>query len=750
MSRTLLFFIACVFSIAECNAQKTVNYVKVPTNDLPALAAGDTLKVDHIPNKTKADKLKLFYKGGNEIKGEIASLGTEFSKTFSIPPDTKDLKLQFDDKPAYSISLLTGVPVVTAPVVPPGGGSGSDGTYVINDEDYLNRAIWAAIQMDAYIYQYKDTPNKIKTKEIEKILSRYISPSRLNDIYGGDFDNWYSTNPFVTNVNFFGNKGLNALYPAPDPAQLNDALSAIGGMDVTKYVQAFSDFLRDRIKQELTIAYLEKFKEALEKNKEIRELLPKTWATFKDNDIFNLPSMGATYKDAFADDLANLMPNFITYVKRYRFANMASGNKEVFIIGSAMYTFINQMAIGNHPSTAMHTIALQNPYKGDLTSTYIIAVTDMLSQNLMAKEDDRWIELQTVEKLNPDIIRIFFALLYDKYPELFNAQRLSGKLIDLANNSKLDQRFNDIYNFVVLAQNIDQRLEEFTTMKEALGNGTAAERKEAALDFFLTNSDFLVDLVKSTFSVVNPDDVYDEKYAMIISGVTDAIDIAKSVRSNNLPKATNAAISLITTVVGSEQDNKWIQSLKNILAFTNDVVAAKTSDQIKAVIENYAEPVQSYRIIRKSYFSAALSAYPGLYCGTEVNSQTKTELFSNFVYGVTAPIGLAFGSGNSNEDSASITGFFSIVDIGAALSYRSDNTTTDIPDKITLAQIFAPGFHLVYGIKKSPLALKLGYQYAPQLRNISTESVTVEDASVWRLTFGVSVDIPIYIFTSKH
>ncbi|TCN53081.1 hypothetical protein EV142_10964 [Flavobacterium circumlabens] len=742
--KQLFTLILLYFSTVLCYGQsKKADYNDVIYKILPSLSGGDVLIVEKIPSSNIADELQINYNGGNPINGTKSPNGViNFNKTFIIPLGATQLTFKIDNNSSndYDVTIS-------------GGGGGSQIVVPpvtdyskIHDSDDLNRALWAAFEMDAYLYYHHTATANIKKEELQKILSRYIDAKRLSNVYGGDYNKWKNTNPFVKDMEYA------KLYPAPKGELYSGMGSAIGGMDVTKYVQAFADFLRDRIKQELTIAYLEKFKQTLEKNKEIRELLPKTWATFKDNDIFNLPSMGATYKDAFAADLASLPDNFIIYVKRHHFNSMINGNKNAFIVGSAMYSFINQMAKGDHPSTALHTIALQNPYDltTPLTSTYIIAITDMLSQNLLAKTGDHWIELKTVEKLNPDIIRIFFALLYDKYPDLFEASHLSRKLSELADNSDINQRFNAIYNFVILAQNIDQRINEFKKMKETPGNSTAAERKEVALDFFLSNSDALTDLVKTTFSVVNRDDLYDEKYSMIISGLTDAIDIAKAVRSNNFPRATNATISLITTVVGSEKDNKWIKPLKNILAFTNDVVAAKTSDEIKAVIANYAEPVQSYKVIRKSYFSAALSAYPGLYCGTESNNQTKTKLFSNFTYGVTAPIGLAFGSGNSDRDSSSITAFLSILDIGAALSYRSENTTTDIPDKITLAQIFAPGVHFVYGIKNSPLALKVGYQYAPQLRDISTESITVEDASVWRLTAGISVDIPIYIFTSKH
>ncbi|WPV01543.1 hypothetical protein SNE26_07125 [Mucilaginibacter sp. cycad4] len=691
----------------------------------------------------KANELTMEYNGGNPLTGTTAGSGNAISKKFKIPNGAKELTVKYgtDEDNEITVQLA--------------GANSSNENHdstspvdltVIEDDDALDRAIWAAIKIEAYWF-HQGNSKSVKTEQMKKVLVRFIDAERLKNIYGDNYGNWKDKNPFVKDIDF------TKLYPAPKYSELNAGIGDLAGsFDVTNYVQAFADFLRDRIKQELTIAYLQKFKQTLDENKEIRELLPKTWSTFKDNNIFNLPSMGATYKDAFADDLANLTDNFFYYIKRNHFEGMPDANKDAFTIGSSMYAFINQMANGDHPSTALHTVALQNPYNSSakLKSTYIIALTDMLSQNLMGKTGDKWIELKTVSKLNPDIIRIFFALLYDKYPQLFDSKEFSNSLLDLAKNDKLQQRFNDIYNFVVLAQNIDNKISDFQKLKANPGAISLADQKQTALDFFLSNSELLTGLIKSTFSIVNPDEVNKEQYTMMLSSLKDAIDIAKAIRSNSLPKATNAAISLITTVVGSEKNIKWLTPLKNILAFANDMVAAKSSDEIKAVIENYAAPVQSYQVIRKSNFSVALSAYPGLYVGTERNRQTNTKLFKYGTFGVTAPIGFAFSFGSSAKDSWSKTLYLSVLDIGSALSYRFNNTTTDIPDKIKLAQIFSPGAHFIWGIKKSPLAIKVGYQYAPELRDITTQTVTVNEAGVWRLSAGLSVDIPVFIFTSKH
>ncbi|HEX8018600.1 hypothetical protein [Mucilaginibacter sp.] len=265
----------------------------------------------------------------------------------------------------------------------------------------------------------------------------------------------------------------------------------------------------------------------------------------------------------------------------------------------------------------------------------------------------------------------------------------------------------------------------------------------------MSNSDAMLDLLKFSFTVIDPQYVHTNAGAAdIIKSAADAIDIAKGVQSDNFGQASNATILFTTDVLG-QNGAPYIKTLKDILAFANDVVAAKTAADIKTVIENYAAPVQSYQAVRKSKVSFTLASYPGIYAGTEHSKQNGVKLFSSGTFGVTSPVGFALNFGSAQRDLCSYSIFVSMIDIGAALSYRFNNTSSDIPDKITLGQIFSPGIHGVIGIKNSPLAVKVGYQYAPELRQISNDKVNVNDGGVSRLSIGLSVDIPIFFLAGQ-
>jgi hypothetical protein len=228
-----------------------------------------------------------------------------------------------------------------------------------------------------------------------------------------------------------------------------------------------------------------------------------------------------------------------------------------------------------------------------------------------------------------------------------------------------------------------------------------------------------------------------------------SVKVAKAVKENDLGSIGSDIIQLIDVFVPS--DETWKKQLSTYIQLLTSLVTAKESADIKALLNKYAEPVHSYRVSRQYTRSYAITAYPGLYSGVETNF--KYDKSTAFSWGVTAPVGFAFSSKATASKAAGRSNslFISVFDIGAALSYRFNNDTADLPEKITLGQIFSPGIFYVSGWKNSPVALKFGAQYCPQLRTIKDgANVLAERAGVVRFSIGLSVDIPLWIMGRKE
>jgi len=243
-------------------------------------------------------------------------------------------------------------------------------------------------------------------------------------------------------------------------------------------------------------------------------------------------------------------------------------------------------------------------------------------------------------------------------------------------------------------------------------------------------------------------------YSMLAIIVHEIIAQIFDLKARMLIKAIRVGMTAINTIrfisliLDRDQYKHLIEKITFYKTFLTDIINADSSKHFMSVLENYALPVKSYRINREAASSFTLATYPGLYGGVERNKDVKEGKLKDGVFGVTAPIGFAFNLGTKHSESWSV--FLSMVDIGAALSYRWNSDTADIPNKITLGQIFSPGINLIYGIKVSPLAFKLGYQYAPQLRNVETDQNIVQTGTdVWRLNLGLNADIPVLIFSTR-
>ena len=659
--------------------------------------------------------LKLL-KEGSPDTGSFDALKKE--KTFSIR-STGNFKLQLATNKSVQINIT------------PSTGSAAnnnDGTTAQPDVTYTGIAFWDA---DAILKLQEAGCNKEK---ILTIINQYASKPKRD---------WpeLATNPFFKKISL---KNCAEITTDKEPGDLQSfsaaaALGSLSGIDVTKYVQAFADFLRDRIKEELTIAYLDKLKALINSQPEFKFLLPKTSHVFNSNDIINLPSMGATYKSAFAEDLENLVENFESMVftlERYKPLRTNEG----FTAFLVAYHYADLSAKGYHPSDVLRTLNNRFGFTTPASSkiSYGLSVLNMFSQHLRDTSGKSWVIKSNLNLVNKDFMLVFFGLLYEKYEPLFRINVGANTTLEtilLRGSNTVDR----IYDLLVIANNIDQRIKEF----KSLG---AKEKQESAVAFFINNADEIIELVEFTLEITEIKIQFNEDFEKWRNIIKNSIEVAKGIRENNVGKVGINSVSVIAELLPSNDSARLIKKLTDFTRFITDMSSAETSDDIKQVLVKYAAPVRSYRVARNTRSSFTINSYPGIYFGGESNSaSSKTEK----TFGITAPLGMAFNWGTGPTKTSSWSLFINIVDIGAALSYRWNNDTLDLPQKIYLGQIFSPGIFGIHGFKGSPLALKFGAQYAPLLRRIKDGQNTIKDVSAVRFTIGLSVDIPVFILSHK-
>jgi len=208
-------------------------------------------------------------------------------------------------------------------------------------------------------------------------------------------------------------------------------------------------------------------------------------------------------------------------------------------------------------------------------------------------------------------------------------------------------------------------------------------------------------------------------------------------------------------------------------AFLAAVVQSRDASEIKSAIRAVALPAGSYSIKRRTYRNISLNAYPGVTGGWELAANNfDKEWAPNF--GFTAPLGLGFSWGykaningykyiyndkyrarvekaNIRDDNRFLSGhsgtiFVPLIDLGAIVLFRLDNSEEAFPEDITFQQIFSPGIMYAHGLPNVPITLMGGMQMSPQLRKINQRK-----ANSFRFNFSVVVDLPLgNLYTSKR
>ncbi len=716
-------------------AQIRVNYDQIIAGKPPlAFTKSDTvLQVFNVhTGEGKNVKLEI---NASQKSGAIKSVDETESVTFNL----KDLFKKRAEQKGFLRAGQASVPYTydASKTTSQGG----DSAKIKTPLSYTGIGYWDAIT----IFEYAKTGNEDSVREIINAYAKNDYGSleaceKANDFIRIAYEQY---NPSTKQKqNEIEGAKLKAILNGEMTLESAGALGALSGIDVTKYVQAFADFLSDHIKAELTIAFIEKFREKLQNTPEFAYLLPKTIQVLNTGNVFDFQSFGATCKTAFAEDLEQLAENFERMVysletyKKFR-------DTDPLLLSMSTYYAIKMSGEKYHPADILEFIDGKYGYNGShaVATRRVVSLLNLLSKNLKSTSSNEWINKKDISVVHPFIVHLFFGLVYEQNKALFDQKipgASHGKTLKELLQSKASEK---ILQFVTIASNIESRIASFND-KESQTEGAAGQAD--VLEYFLSNADDLFHLMEFGLSVISAGEP-SSGYYKAKGLVQNSIAVAKGIKSNNVGQVSVNTLALIQQVTGKTSTDATIQQLTHYVNFITDMVNADSAPQIKQVLQNYAAPVRSYRVIRGSSRAISLSAFPGIYVGRESVDRDNTN--GSGIFGVTAPIGFAIGWGGAKKTSFSL--FLPLVDIGAALTYRWNTKTDDLPQQVLLGQIFSPGLFGVWGIKNSPLAIKFGTQYLPKLRMIKDGANQIE-ANTWHTSLSLAVDIPVFIFSQKY
>lgn len=542
----------------------------------------------------------------------------------------------------------------------------------------------------------------------------------------------------------------------------------------TQVIDATSQFLVDRVKEELLLAFFDRFLAQVDQSTELTALMPNTYFLLKNNDVFKVPSMGEVWMTAFEEDLNSIPQNFNLMVQSHPdYADLKKKPElQLFLMAGFIFDEIQEK------STLLEFLeSFQLKFRdADTQVVQMVNVIDLIRRNLLASEyGDEMVSKTDLRELfskDKDAPLYFTALVYQQDKPLFNRIKIPQMGTQLVLGDLLKVNFVEFTRMTGQVLTQIKKLEDSKSTfdsKKSLKDTDKIKYNEEVIKLvnsFFSFFDFAIEL--AYFS--NPSSYYNSPYFKLYRPVAQttisAIDAGQRKDYGQLiiysmqilEPLAEARINYLEKKLGEKSSlaiKKEIKILRGVVknfmyygGFMVDVLSANSTFEIKGIINKYAAPVGSYRVKRESEFSVSLSSYPGLYGGWETTNRSGAN--ESFVTGVTAPIGLSLNWGNSiyglKAKGHSFSLYASVIDIGAAFSYRWSNSEGEgFPEEIKWEQIISPGFHAVWGIGNSPMALMIGGQYTPLLRKI-TDQNNVLQPNAWRFGATVSVDIPIFHF----
>ncbi|RMG16704.1 MAG: hypothetical protein D6730_24870 [Bacteroidetes bacterium] len=415
----------------------------------------------------------------------------------------------------------------------------------------------------------------------------------------------------------------------------------------TKIIDGTAQFIADRFKEELTLAFFETFRQKVAASNELMTLLPNTSDLLLHQDIGAFLSIGATTKAAFQNDIQSLLYNFDQLVRTdpkyeklanevvYRAFMLTSKSIDLSRRGYSLPDVVRQLYLqeANQQDELGLAIRLGHAFVEGLTEV------DSASGKL------RLIRLAEYKLLeSPEQREYFMALLFQRDRSLGDA--LIHSRPDFQQNfGKLNQLLQEL---IVLVQNADDE-------RKRLQQGATSQELTNDVIFSYVGYTFeAIDLAARFAYFRSPQQYWQsEFYRYGLPLGRKVIRTAKAINANDHGTTLLTSIQIISDLlVMSQNENNaaYLEDIRhNLLLYGNfmvNVVNAESAEDVRRAIEAVALPVGSSRIKKNTLASISINAYPGLFVGTEWLSNAELPSASAATsFGFTAPIGLSFNWG---------------------------------------------------------------------------------------------------------
>jgi len=637
----------------------------------------------------------------------------------------------------------------------------------------------------------KFRPESLDT--VYAILSNYVPVHMKND--RAKIESEFSANPYMGYL--LPGEELNSPRINTSLAQ---AFSPLGAMDITTFADGLGKFLADRTKEEINIAFFEKFRDLLLAYPELNHMFPATHKYLGVVSAYEYSNMLTTLRQAFERDLKNLIRNTASLSslkssdcdKCTTEKQKTACRNRIAIIKKSFETQAGQATIAALlltdgvinkliPADIIRNIGNNEAIvNGNTDLGNMLELLGIFSEGIRhADMNQNWVSKQEFASLYNDAVGrdIFLGLLYQKIKsdEIKIADRYIYELLDSTRTAE-----NKLIVYLNKLIDLGTTLQISYTKAQNDTIGTTDSKIRSTVASLKSLSDFTGAAVN--FTGLHPGIAYLPKHIHYVFTITNGgLEITQNILDKNYSAAVFSSLLMVDSILQTEryQTAKGkinvdgdlgdttlvnINFKRNFLkygTFFANVIKAENSDDVKKAIQAVALPPGSSSIKKTTNFNISLQAYTGFSGGREMpNLKTPASqgVFFNAL-SVYAPVGIAFSTGLKSHknpankyNAGSLTAMFSIIDVGAIFAYRFKDPGSTLGDsvKIRLENIFAPGANIIYGIPKVPLSIGTGLQWQPSLTRLTNANATITNHSGVRWQLFLVFDLPVLnLYSSK-
>jgi hypothetical protein len=568
-----------------------------------------------------------------------------------------------------------------------------------------------------------------------------------------------------------------------DGSFMPKTFSSLGGIDVTNYSKGVSLFLIARAKQELNIAFFERFKKFVENNAEFRILFPNTTNSLGNLLAYQYSQMLPVLQLAFNKDMENVPQNLVEVLLLDKYYSKIKDFPE-FIVILRSISLLQQIDNLSPPQFIERLPEIADfPHISKLNNLHSsLALTKIFSNAIRTKEqsslngDSSQRSMDFAKIYQPEVRTTntwqnYWISPRDFYDNILNSpitlniflgliyQQISNDSIKFNNvllKTYIQNNEREVWwykmQFSKLLTQIDNINATAQSIKQLKDRGAKPTNEDIytflnttinLFDFGLDVADhYIADSKMRSDPYIkiakNANNLYintvSQKYALAMNNAICVInDLGNEVHRNKPDKKELEKKNIFST--------KIISGLITYGTFIANMADADTPEQVQSAIEAAALPAGSSSFKKNYTHNIALNAYLGANAGNWSKDKSPS-LTWNGNFRLTAPIGIAWTPISGGKCGA-FSVFASLLDVGAIVDYqlKSDSTGQEINQKVYLSNILSPGGYIIYGFPWNlPLSVGFGVQYGPGLIKMGDNLWNPS----WKCNFFIGVDIPIF------